>query len=65
MVSLKYPPGIEPGSRMTGSKWVDHKASGTMCECSEIAGSPQAHITKNWWSSLVEVGKLLSKSNFC
>jgi hypothetical protein len=26
---------------MTGSKWVDHWTSGTVYECSEIAGSPQ------------------------
>jgi hypothetical protein len=28
---------------MTGSKWVDHWTSGTVCECSEIAGSPQGY----------------------
>jgi hypothetical protein len=33
--------GIEPGSLMTGSKRVEHWTSGTVCECSEIAGSPQ------------------------
>ncbi len=33
--------GIEPGSFMTGSKRVDHFTSGTVYECSEIAGSPQ------------------------
>jgi hypothetical protein len=27
---------------MTGSKRVDHWASGTVYECSEIAGSPQS-----------------------
>jgi hypothetical protein len=26
---------------MMGSKRVDHWTSGTVCECSEIAGSPQ------------------------
>jgi hypothetical protein len=26
---------------MTGSKWVYHGTSGTVCECSEIAGFPQ------------------------
>jgi hypothetical protein len=26
---------------MMGSKWVDHWTSGTVYECSEIAGSPQ------------------------
>jgi hypothetical protein len=25
---------------MTGSKWADHWSSGTLYECSEIAGSP-------------------------
>jgi hypothetical protein len=35
------PLGIEPGSLMTGSKWVDYWTIGTMYECSEIAGSPQ------------------------
>ncbi len=38
---ISIPLGIEPGSLMTGSKRVDHWASGTVCECSEIAGSPQ------------------------
>jgi hypothetical protein len=37
--------GIELGSLMTGSKWVDHWTSGTVCECSESAGSPQGHIS--------------------
>jgi hypothetical protein len=32
---------IEPESLMTGSKWVDQWTSGTVYECSEIAGSPQ------------------------
>jgi hypothetical protein len=42
-VSHKYPPwGIEPGSHKTGRKRVDHWTSGTVYECSEIAGgSPQ------------------------
>jgi hypothetical protein len=35
------PLGIEPGSLMTGSKRVDQWTSGTVSECSEIAGSPQ------------------------
>jgi hypothetical protein len=26
---------------MTGSKRVDHRTRGTVCECGEIAGSPQ------------------------
>jgi hypothetical protein len=25
-----------------GSKWVDHWTSGTVCECSDIAGSPHS-----------------------
>jgi hypothetical protein len=34
--------GLNPGlSFMTGSKRVEHWTSGTVCECSEIAGSPQ------------------------
>jgi hypothetical protein len=33
--------GIEPGSLMRGSKQVDHWTRGTVCEYSEIAGSPQ------------------------
>ncbi len=32
---------IEAGSLMAGSKQVDHWTSGTVYECSEIAGSPQ------------------------
>ncbi len=35
------PLGIEPGSLITGSKWVVHWTCETWCECSEIAGSPQ------------------------
>jgi hypothetical protein len=35
----RIPLGIEPRSLMTGSKWVDCWTSGTVCECSEIAGS--------------------------
>jgi hypothetical protein len=34
------PLGIIPGSLITGSKQVDHWTSGTVYECSEIAGSP-------------------------
>ncbi len=41
---LSTPLGIEPGSTMTGSKWVDHWTCGTVYECSEIAGSPQYFI---------------------
>jgi hypothetical protein len=36
-----FPLGIEPGSLMMESKQVDHWTSGTVCECSEIAGSLQ------------------------
>jgi hypothetical protein len=43
-VSHKYPPlGIEPGSLITGSRRVNRWTSGTVYECSEIAGS--AHYT--------------------
>jgi hypothetical protein len=35
------PLGIEPGSLITGSKWVNHWTSSTVYECSEIAGSKQ------------------------
>ncbi len=38
---ISTPLGIEPGSLMLGSKRVDHWTSGTVYECSEIAGSPQ------------------------
>jgi hypothetical protein len=43
---ISTPLGIEPGSLMTGSKLVNHWTSGTVCECSEIAGSPQYWINK-------------------
>jgi hypothetical protein len=42
-VSHKYPPGIEPGSLMMGSKRVIHWTSETMYECGEIAGSAQSY----------------------
>jgi hypothetical protein len=35
------PVGIEHGSLMMGNNQVDHLTSGTVYECSEIAGSPQ------------------------
>ena len=38
---ISIPLGIEPGSLMTGSKWLDHWTSVAVYECSEIAGSPQ------------------------
>ncbi len=38
---ISTPLRIEPRSLMAGSKRVDHWTSGTVCECSEIAGSPQ------------------------
>ncbi len=41
---MSIPLGIEPGSLMMGSKRVDHWTSGTVYECSEIAGSPQNTI---------------------
>ncbi len=37
---IRTPRGIECGSLMTGRKQVDHWTSGTVYECSEIAGSP-------------------------
>ncbi len=40
---ISTPLRFEPGSLMTGSKWVDHWTSGTVYECSEIAGSPQVY----------------------
>jgi hypothetical protein len=44
---LSTPLGIEPGSLMTGRKWVVHWTSETWCECSEITGSPQyKHILR-------------------
>jgi hypothetical protein len=39
------PMGIEPGSLMTGRKQVDHWTSGTVHECSEIAGSPNSFLS--------------------
>jgi hypothetical protein len=41
LVSLKYPPRDWTRVPHDGSKWVDHWTSGTVCEWSEIAGSPQ------------------------
>ncbi len=38
---ISTPLGIEPGSLMMGSKRVDHWTSGTVYECSEIAGFPR------------------------
>jgi hypothetical protein len=38
---ITTPLGIEPRSLMTGSKQVNHWTSGTVCGCSETAGSPQ------------------------
>ncbi len=46
--------GIEPGSLMTGSKWVDHWTSGNMYECSEIAGSPQVSSPQQPTMSVVK-----------
>jgi hypothetical protein len=36
--------GIQPRSLMTGSKRVDHWTSGTVYECSKIAGSLHAFV---------------------
>ncbi len=41
---LSTPLGIESGYLMTGSKRVDHWTSGTVYDCSEIAGSRQYGI---------------------
>ncbi len=41
---ISTPLGIEHRSLMTGSKRVDHWTSGTVCECSEIAGSSQTSV---------------------
>jgi hypothetical protein len=41
---LSTPLGIEPRSLMTGSKRVDYWTSGTVYECSEIAGYPHILI---------------------
>ncbi len=38
---ISTPLEIESGSLMMGSKQVDHWTSGTVYECSVIAGSPQ------------------------
>ena len=38
---VSTPLGIEPRSLMTESERIDHWTSGTVYECSEIAGSPQ------------------------
>ncbi len=38
---ISTPLGIEPGSLMTGSKGLTHWTSETVCQCCEIAGSPQ------------------------
>jgi hypothetical protein len=38
---MTTPLGIEPGSFMTEGKLADHSTSGTVYECSEIAGSPR------------------------
>ncbi len=46
--------GIEPGSLMTGSRRVEHWTSGTVCECSEIAGSPQC---SRYWCFMDRIQK--------
>ncbi len=40
---ISNPLRFEPRSLITGSKRVDHWTSGTVYECSEIAGSPQVY----------------------
>jgi hypothetical protein len=58
---LGTPLGIEPGSRMKGSKQVDHWTSGTVRECDATAGSPQWDIlyARIWW-----LKKYVPKRNF-
>ncbi len=41
---ISTPLWIEPRSLMTGSKGLTHWTSETVCECSEIAGSPQDNV---------------------
>jgi hypothetical protein len=41
---INTPLGIEPGTLMMGSKQVDHWTSGTVCECSELAGFPHLYL---------------------
>ncbi len=43
---ISTPLGFEPGSLMTGSKWVVHWTSETWWEWSEIAGSPHIYISR-------------------
>jgi hypothetical protein len=53
-VSHMYPPGIGPGSLMTGRNQVDYwTSSGTMYECSEIPGSPQLNGKASGWSQVL------------
>jgi hypothetical protein len=53
---ISTPLGIEPRSLMTGSKWVDHWTSGTVCKCSKIEGSPPQSVFHLF---------LVSYSQFC
>jgi hypothetical protein len=46
--------GIEPGSLKMGSKQVDHWTSGTVYECSEIAGSRQGYPPQQLTMSIVK-----------
>jgi hypothetical protein len=45
---ISSPLRIEPGYLMTGSKWVDHWTSGTVCECEEIACYAQYLYIFTW-----------------
>ncbi len=46
---------------MTGSKRVDHWTSGTVYECSEIAGSP--HLNEKYWEFCYRPGLLFISKN--
>jgi hypothetical protein len=48
---ISTPLGIEPGSLMTGIKGWTHWTSETVCECSEIAGSPQHPIGRRFFAA--------------
>jgi hypothetical protein len=49
---MLVPMGIEPEYLITGSKRVDHWTSGTVCQCSDIAGSGQ--YNKSFYSNSTE-----------
>ncbi len=48
---------------ITTSKWVDHWTIGNVCECSEIAGSPQVHFTKNYSITVITLHYILALSH--